>query len=804
MKHSVATRTIWKVVLGGIVFGSIIARGFYALGAESSLIDLNQAVIIVRSGERPAPEITAAQVLAEEVEKRTGIRWATTETWPANQPVIVVAVRDDASPWKQPAPKVRDAVSPETQSEGFRLVVDETNPKTPVVWILGADARGTLFGVGWLLRHLEWSTQSVRLARGIDVATAPAYPIRGHQLGYRARANSYDAWSAEQYEQYIRELTFFGVNSVENIPFQDSQPSPLMTLSREEMNVNLSEICERYGLAYWIWAPADFDLENRTLRDEALLMHEALYQNCPRLDAVFFPGGDPGDNHPKLVMPFLADVAERLVRYHPEAKVWISLQGFDREKVDYFYADLEKTHPAWLGGIVAGPSSPPIPETRKRLAAQYGIRHYPDITHNVRCQYPVQWWDTAFCLTLGREACNPRPMEFAHIHNWFAPYTEGFISYSDGIHDDVNKVIWSACGWDPAMNVREILIDYGRVFFGPDVAEASADGILALERNWEGALALNGAVDSTLAFWQVLERSAPQLKTNWRWQLCLLRAYYDAYIRHRLINESGLEEQADAVLAKAETIGAATAIQTATSILNQAVTQPKCTEWRQRIEELCEALFQSIGLQTSMKKYQASGAERGCVLDFVDYPMNNRWWLEQEFKTIEALPIEAQKVARLKEIALWEHPGPGSFYDDVGNIAKSPHVVREERTNTDPLMLSDPNPTSWWWRDGNSPARLSWQTTLDWPKAMRYERLDPQADYVLRMTGYGEALTRVNGERLQPTLYGKEIGEIKEFPIPKHLYADGKIEVTWDVPDEAHLNWRQQSRVAEVWLIKKN
>jgi hypothetical protein len=34
---------------------------------------------------------------------------------------------------------------------------------------------------------------------------------------------------------------------------------------------------------------------------------------------------------------------------------------------------------------------------------------------------------------------------------------------------------------------------------------------------------------------------------NWRWQLCLLRAYYDAYTRRRLIYESRLEDEANAL-----------------------------------------------------------------------------------------------------------------------------------------------------------------------------------------------------------------------------------------------------------------
>ena len=63
-----------------------------------------------------------------------------------------------------------------------------------------------------------------------------------------------------QFEQYIRELAIFGSNCVENIPFQDDSPGPLMRVPRKEMNVRMSEICRRYDQDYWLWTPADFDL----------------------------------------------------------------------------------------------------------------------------------------------------------------------------------------------------------------------------------------------------------------------------------------------------------------------------------------------------------------------------------------------------------------------------------------------------------------------------------------------------------------------------------------------------------------
>jgi hypothetical protein len=611
-------------------------------------------------------------------------------------------------------------------------------------------------------------------------------------LGYRARANSYDAWTAAAYEQYIRDLVLFGTNCIENIPSEDDQPSPHMPVPRDEMNVLLSRICDRYDVDYWVWTPVVFDLKDLAKRTAEIERHVSLYKACPRLDAVFVPGGDPGANPPELLLPFLKDIGERLMTQHPDAG-WLSLQWF--KGTGRQHLRVPDNQPDWLGGLVAGPSSPPIAPTRKRLATKYKLRHYPDITHTVRCQYPVPWWDPAFSLTLGRECPNPRPAFYAYVHNRLAPDTTAS-TYSDGIHDDEQG--------DGCLRLtrkrRGGTEDHARVFFRPDLAELATDGILALEKNWEGSLAENGVVEGTLALWQALEAKAPQLKDNWRWQLCLLRSAYDTYVRRRLLYKTRLEGEANATLAKAQEVGAENAMRDALQILQRATTEPAAPELRERIVGLCEALFKSIGLQTSVKKYQASGAERGAILDYVDYPLNNRWWLEDEFAKVRAMEPEQARLRRLEEIRTWENPGPGSFYDNVGNIAKSPHVVRG---NTGSATSRDPEPTHWWWDEGFSRKRLSWQVSMDWPIAVTYERIDPNADYVIRSTGYGEALTRINGQRVAPTLYGKGIGEIKEFPVPREAVRSGQIVVTWDQPDETGLNWRQQSRISEIWLLKK-
>jgi hypothetical protein len=759
---------------------ALLASSAAASSAARWTVDLSSAVVVVNPGQLPPAEATAARMLVEEVEKRTGIRLPVTTQRPTDRAAIVIETTSTSG----------------EKADGYHVFL---GPSHPVLSAIGNDARGTLFAAGQLLRRIDWAKGRLSIDGPLDITTSPAYPIRGHQLGYRTQANSYDAWSPAQFEQYIRELTWFGTNSIEGIPFHDDRPSAVMKTPRREMNRAIGEICQRYGLDYWAWVPADFDLKDTAKRAQFLARANEFFTDTPTLSGVFFPGGDPGNNPPELVLPFLEDLGKLLMAAHPKARIWLSLQWFTAPQVDSIYRYIDERQPKWFAGLAAGPSSPPLAETRRRLPRRYMLRDYPDLTHNKICQYQVPEWDQAYALTLGREAINPRPAEFAAIHARTAPYTDGFISYSDGIHDDVNKTVWSALSWDPHMAVREILVDYARVYFNPAVAQTAADGILALERNWHGPLIDNGAVEGTLLTWQTLEKRAPELASNWRWQMCLLRANYDAYDRRRLIRESKLEDESNRILLGGHPMED---MDRATAVLEAAVIERTAPDLRDRIIGLCDKLFHSIGLQSSVAKYYASGEERGAVLDFIDYPLNNRWWLEDQFKLIRAMGSEGEQLRKLREIALWEHPGPGSFYDDIGNIAKSPHVVNAP-SDTEGERSRAPQPTFWWWDEGMSRARLSWQTTM-WPAAMVYEALDPNASYVVRSTGFNHALLRINGERVDPVIDGKKMGEFKEWRVDPKYLKGGRLVLTWDRPaDEGGLNWRQRSRLAEVWLIRQ-
>ena len=765
------------------------------LPAQELATNMNQARIAV-SLNLPSPQReTILRMVKEEIHSRSGI-WlheADGSNTKHKRPLIAIAHRNDQllSGFEIPM-QIKDT---DLQTEGYRIY-SEDNGESQVVWILFDDARGALFGAGWLLRNLNMEKNKISIVLPVNFRTAPSYSIRGHQLGYRNTANTYDAWTPGQYEQYIRELAIFGTNAVETIPIIDKEDATLsvhMKTPPLEMNRRISEICRDYGIDFWAWTPVTIDLNDPDKKNDALDKHEAFYRETPHINHIFFPGGDPGHNHPREVMPFLRELHQRLTKYHPGAGMWISLQGFSVEQVDYFYNYLETHSPDWLMGVVSGPSSPLIAETRFRLPSNYLHRQYPDITHTVRCEFPTPNWDQAYALTLGREPINPEPFYYARIHQTYAPFTDGFVAYSDGSTDNVNKIVWSMRGWDPEMDVNQIMEEYGKFFFGPALGKDAAAGIFALERNWDGPLRTNGGVETTLHFWKKMEAENPHLTGgNWRWQMFLVRAYYDAYTRRRLLYEEGLERSANSILLHETDLGSMERMELALNKLNEADTKPVHTDLRKRIVDLFEDLFLSIGLQSSVPKYQARGYERGAMLDFVDYPLNNRWWLADQTEKFKALQTEEEREDFLKQIATWENPGTGSYYDDISNISKGPRVTTVSDDATDVA----------WWENGFSRERLSTQLFQKNPVIL-YENLDPAARYKIRVFGSGEALIRIDGRRLSPVLYSKEAHSFKEWIVPLELSRKGHLEVTFDQPEESHLNWRQHSKISDIWLLKQ-
>ena len=762
------------------------------MAASAGAMDLRHAAIVAPAG-LTGPEKKAAALLADEIEKRTRIRLPVVAQWPAG-PAIFTG-RD------VPARFAGRLMAPVAGAEGYRVQNVDGN-----ILVVGNDARGTLYGAGALLRRLRMERDLLEAPDDLRVASAPKYALRGHQLGYRPKTNSYDGWTVAMWEQYMRDLIVFGANAIELIPprSDDAADSPHFPLPPMQMMIEMSRLADSYGLDVSIWYPAlDADYADPKTVEFALKEWAEVFRRLPRIDAVFVPGGDPGHTQPKYMMALLEKETESLHRYHPRAQMWMSPQSFDKAWEDEFLAILRDQQPAWLSGVVFGPQvRMNLPELRKAVPARYAIRHYPDITHSRAAQFPVPDWDVAFAMTEARETINPRPVDEAAIFRATEQYTVGFITYSEGCNDDVNKAVWSALGWNPDARVEDIVREYARYFIGGGPADRFAEGLLALERNWRGPLAENAGVDATLGLFQALEKSAPpQLRLHWRFQQALYRAYYDAYTRKRLSYETDLEKAAMAAL---RTDG----MDKAEAILDRAVSERTAPELRARVFELAEALFQSIRMQMSVPRYHAIAVDRGANLDTVDAPLNNRVWLKARFAALRNAPDEAARKAGIDTILHWSEVGPGSFYDDLGNLKAQPHLVRGAGYPTDPAFRE----SSLVGFAGNATWRSSWWThaesLYDAPLEMRYEGLDPKAEYRVRVV-YGGDSPRVRirldageGFAVHPLMAKPmPVGPV-EFAIPQKAYANGVLHLTWH-REEGLGGSGRGCQVSEVWLLKQ-
>ena len=695
------------------------------LVATTLSLDLSHATVKLPRAAAPQT-LMAATLLVDEIRARTSITLDVKQmTTPATGPTIELIESTSGAP------------------ESFTI-----NTTAQAVTITGVNPRGLLFGVGKLLRSLEMSRDQITLPQALNLATSPATSLRGHQLGYRPKTNSYDGWTVAMWEQYIRDLAVFGTNSIELIPprSDDDADSPHFTLPPMQMMVEMSRIAASYGLDVWIWYPAlDPDYTTDAAIEKAVDEWAQIFKRLPKITAVFVPGGDPGHTPPAVLMKLLERQTASLHKFHPEATMWVSPQGFNDEWMREFYGIL-KGEPTWLTGVVHGPQvRPSIAELRAQTPKRYPVRNYPDITHSLQSQHPVPDWDPAHALTSNREPINPRPIDMRKIFSLARPDTIGFLTYSEGCNDDVNKFVWSALGWDTNADLHETLKEYARYFLSPQHAQTFAQLLFDLEENWRGPISTNGQIERTLARAQGLEKAvAPRDLLNWRLQQALYRAYYDAYTRRRFLAGDPTPHIAE--------------------------------DLRTRTFQLAEALYQSIRMQLSVPLYRAIGRDRGATLDNIDWPI------------VERVPTP--------------NAVPGGFYDDLGNPTRQPHLIRGEGIRSgygSTTAVKD--------RRSSIAAYTAIEGLYDTPIVMRYTALDRTAQYRIKIVYGGE---RPRQQRLVANdtieIHAMQridrIYEPMEFDVPKAATSTGELTLKWTIPPGQGGSGRN-NQVAEVWLMRK-
>jgi hypothetical protein len=767
------------------------------LAAASAPVVLNNVEVRI-SADASVPEQTAARVLVEEVQRRSGMQWHL-QTGSSNKSaspglLIVLATPQELRQVQLPGVRYGElGAQPPTLPESFRIRAMASEGRS-ILLIEGHDARGVLYGVGFVLRQLAMKPGSVSVSgalTSLETMQAPVYPVRGDQLGYRPKNNTFDGWSAAQFEQYIRDLAVFGTNTIELIPprSDDVPSSPLFTLPPLEMMKTLSATLDRYGLDCSIWYPAmDKDYSDPATIHHAVEEWGAIFKALPRVDAVFVPGGDPGHTQPKYLFELLEQEAAELRRYHPHAQMWVSPQGFSAAWLQEFY-DLLAQHPRWLTGVVYGPEMrEPPDEFRRRVPSEYPIRFYPDITHTLSTQNPVPDWDPAFALTEGREPIDPEPMQQGVLFRRYIRDTTGFVAYSEGSNDDVNKILWSAWGWDPSQSSDHVLEEYARYFISSDHAGQIVQGIAGLEENWHGPLSTNPSIPRTLHLLERVEQETGGVaQTNWRMQQLLYRANYDAYLQLRAKREAKQQEDALDALRAAPESGADAALDRASALLAPA---PDCKDSAlcQRASSLAADLFRTVHMQLSVGRFGALAVDRGANLDRIDVPLNDRLWLLEKIAAARQQRSEQEKLRAIASMVAALDPPAGVLVDDLGLFGRHPHLAPGLAFKDDPLGFSrvylsvvtappvTPEPLF---------ARTFAGTLYDLPLTMHYAGLNRAIRYHLQII-YPDSAEGVqisaNGSLLELRCLNPMACTEMDVDLPPSATATGDLTLEWSGP----------------------
>jgi hypothetical protein len=815
-------KIISKKIIKYRLFSLIIVGLFFSLLGFSQWTELHPTSIEII--EKSSDQLKkAAQVFQEEIFKRSSINLPIHQAISSSKESQKVIILTEAN-IQSLAISERNELSKleKTRKDGYKIKLIGN-----LLIILGHDDRGCLYGVGKVMREMKIVTNQLFIQSNFQLSSSPTYPIRGHQLGYRPKTNAYDAWTVAQYDQYIRDLAIFGANSIEIMPprTDDDSTSVHMKLPASEMIKEQSRICAAYGLDVWIWYPnmAKTYSTAESIKVE-LEEREAVFSSLLKLDAVFVPGGDPGDLEPDELFDWLAKEAKILIKYHPNAKIWVSPQAFKPTKKWYaqFYNHVNKQYP-WFGGVVYGPwIKETLEQVKKKINPKIPIRLYPDITHNFSSQYPIPNLDISLAMTLGRESINPRPTDEKFIHNRYAKLAQGSISYSEGTNDDVNKFIWSDQDWNPKISALETLRDYAKYFIGYQYQDDIAQSILALEKNLRGPLVNNSSVQQTLQQWQVLEKNASvQVLSNPRFQSGLIRAYFDGYIQRRLLYEMNLERLAKNKLESRKKGQTIEAINEAKNILNTAIKETVSPELRERCIALADSLYRSFGAQLTIEKHHAASG-RGNFIDNIDIPLNDSPWLIEQLDNILKLVNESDRDQAIENILHRADPGPGGFYDNLGSPESWKRIVAKKTWKEDPSSLESPRVSFGVGLTGvdwvheivakgfeGKTTPLAWMnqinTLYETPLEMEYDSLDPEGSYLIRISYTGRFRSSVqlmaDGVKIHPFIrMGKK--PMVEYPLPTKITKDGKIRLTFTCGLKVDGEGERGTQVAEIWVIK--
>lgn len=458
------------------------------------------------------------------------------------------------------------AVDETIGGQGFRI--EQKGEKG--IYITGDGMMGLLYGIGKFL-HTSKYTEEGLISSDWRGTSIPTSTVRGIQLDTHF-CNFYHMASAEELTEYVEDLALWGVNYIDIV-------FPLIDLhdwSDPEVEKIMGQIVSIYkaskslGLKLGLEIVANQDFIDRRKEFKASPNIDTLRRRrdngnniCPKIDGAmeyiltethgrtfeffkekgvmldflcFWPYDEGGCGCEKCYpwggngYLYAAKQITKLAKtYFPNLRIVLSTWLFDTPDTGEWKAlakSLEQRND-WVDYILAD-SHEDFPEypLQHGVPGNLPLLNYPEIS-----MWKLHPW--------GGYGANPLIDRFEMLWTQVKDEVTGGIAYSEGIFDDINKIVVSQFYWNKNTTARETMKEYISYEYSHIVVDDVLKMLELIEKNHVASCVdMLGRVANTKADIDVaktalvLARKADEslsawAKKSWRWRILFIRALLD-------------------------------------------------------------------------------------------------------------------------------------------------------------------------------------------------------------------------------------------------------------------------------------
>ncbi|WP_432797666.1 hypothetical protein [Poriferisphaera sp. WC338] len=727
-----------------------------------------------------------------------------------------------------------------------------------------SDRRGVMYGLGHVLRQVRLADIGFYFTDRLEGLRKPTFALRGangglkqamdHRAAVTTGARKYE--KSEQVFNY-ETLLFAGANQKLHgwgsyVPVDFSR---FDAKTGKGVNVSVGALAEKYGVDYvafnsingigkWHmkeeWKATDHGRLHGgnacpsipEAREMIIRTREEFVKRVGKLDAIGFAPSDVAGCECDKCYPWvktywglIKDLGEMVKRYHPETKVLITNQEFDREENAWLFEKISEGEHSWLDGYVYAPTSSenstygynvkndiyPMDVSgdvnRAFLAAKVKqinggdgekleVWEMPDISHWKRSQYGLEVMDPLLAEVHPRRTFNARPARYEQIFAASFPYVRGMLGYSEGMYDDFNRQFLLRKLWDPKRRARDLARDYYGYYCGDAAGEILSEAVFVGEANY--AVSMEDAKEGFEMFYALVKQAEAVMPVyyregNWRFAMLAKRAAIDLYLLRQWEMQKAVYAEAITLLRHGLESDLGTAMKAAAGVLD-AVNE---SEEMQR-------------LRAEMKRYDdqtdAGNAIRAiAIMDIERRDGVGVTWLRNKIEKTMAAGDDETKRKMIDGVVNYDVVGEGEFYDDCGKLGMQPNFV----AGSGEMYYGTGK-----WGAETRPSQRSYVYAFEKQKGLRfkYAGLDHDAKYEVKLTcskpsGVSFALGSENHFVVKAD--GKVVGEVQPreeivgtyvFELPREAIKDGKLELLFEKAVE---NGKSVT-VSEVWVLKRD